>query len=115
MNQYLGIGNLTREPQLTKKDDTTYCNFTVAVNNRHDDTSFVDVVAFNKQAEACAKHLIKGSKVCIRGIAEPRAYLDKAGNPRAVLKVKIKEIDFLAKTKPRTEQPDADLSVEVAD
>ncbi len=99
MNQYLGIGNLTREPQLTISEDTTYCNFTIAVNNRNDDTSFVDVVAYNKQAEACEKHLMKGSKVCIRGIAEPRAYMDKEGNPRAVLKVKIREIDFLAKTK----------------
>ena len=42
---------------------------------------------------------MKGSKVCIRGIAEPRAYLDKEGNPRAVLKVKIREIDFLTQTK----------------
>lgn len=108
MNQYLGIGNLTREPQLTTKDETTYCNFTIAVNNRHDDTSFVDVVAYNKQAEACEKHLQKGSLVCIRGLAIPRAYLDRDGNPRAVLKVKIREIEFLAKTKPKPEQPDAD-------
>ena len=99
MNQYLGIGNLTKEPKLTVAEHDTYCTFTVAVNNRGDDSTFVDAISYGKQAEACSTHLQKGSLVCIKGIPNVKPYLDKDNNPRACLQVKVKEIDFLKNLK----------------
>ena len=43
MNQYTGIGNLTKDPTFTVGNDNKYCNFTVAVNNRNDDSTFIEV------------------------------------------------------------------------
>jgi len=103
MNQYLGIGNLTKDPLLTEREENTYCNFTVAVNNRNDDTTFVEVVSYGKQAVACNNRLIKGSQVCFKGIPLVRAYIDNEGKPRANLKVRAKEIDFISRLKPRDE------------
>ena len=103
MNQYLGIGILTKDPVFTERTENTYCNFTVAVNNRNDDTTFVEVVSYGKQAIACNNHLIKGSQVCFKGIPLVRAFLDGEGNPRANLKVRAREIDFISKLKPRDE------------
>lgn len=103
MNQYLGIGNLTNDPVFNERDENTYCNFTVAVNNRNDDTTFVEVVSYGKQAVACSNRLIKGSQVCFKGIPLVRAFLDGEGKPRANLKVRVKEIDFISKLKPKRE------------
>ena len=103
MNQYLAIGNLTKDPEYIETDNQTYCNFMIAVNNRNDDTTFVEVVSYGKQAIACNNHLIKGSQVCVRGLPLIRPYLDKDSNPRANLKVRAREIDFISKLKPRDE------------
>lgn len=112
MNQYLAIGNLAKDPEFVKTEDKDYCNFAVVVNNRNDDTTYVEVVSYGKQAIACNNHLIKGSKVCVRGIPLIRAYLDKEGKPRANLKVRAREIDFLSKLKPKDEADVAPVSKE---
>ena len=110
MNQYLGIGNLTKDPVFNEREENTYCNFTVAVNNRNDDTTFVEVVSYGKQAVACNNRLKKGSQVCIKGIPLIRAYIDNEGKPRANLKVRIKEIDFISGLKPREEAAEGAVS-----
>jgi single-strand DNA-binding protein len=105
MNQYLAIGNLTKKPELVKHENTTFCNFSIAVNNRDDVTSFVDVTTYGKQAFACEKYLQKGSQVCVKGIPSVRAWVDKDGQAHAVLRVKIREIDFLSFIKPNAAEP----------
>lgn len=110
MNQYLGIGNLTKDPVFAERDENTYCNFIVAVNNRNDDTTFVEVVSYGKQAIACSKRLIKGSQVCFKGIPLVRTFIDSEGKPRANLKVRAREIDFISKLKPREEATGAPVS-----
>ena len=112
MNQYLVIGNLTRAPEYVDADEQKYCNFTVAVNSRNDDTSFIEVVTYGKQATACKNHLTKGSQVCVRGIPLIRAYLDRENKPRANLKVRAREIDFLSKLKAKDETAVAPVSKE---
>jgi single-strand DNA-binding protein len=112
MNQYLVIGNLTRPPEYVDTDEQKFCNFTVAVNSRNDDTSFIEVVTYGKQATACRNHLTKGSQVCVRGIPLIRAYLDRDNKPRANLKVRAREIDFLSKLRPKDEAAVALVSKE---
>lgn len=106
MNQYLAIGNLTKNPELVKHESTTYCNFSIAVNNRDDTTTFVDVTSYGKQALACEKYLLKGSQVCVKGIPSVHAWINKDGQAQATLRVKIREIDFLSHTKPPASSPD---------
>lgn len=99
MNEYTGIGNLTKDPTLTENYEATYCNFTIAINNRNGDTAFVNVAAYNKQAIACAEYLQKGSQVCVKGTPDATAWTDKDGNVRASLKIKAREVEFLSKIK----------------
>ena len=106
MNQYTGIGNLTKDPTFTIGNDNKYCNFTVAVNNRNDDSTFIEVETFRNKAVACNNRLKKGSLVCVHGIPIVRAYIDKGGNPRAQLKIRANKVDFLARLKPKVDPND---------
>ena len=101
MNQYLAIGNLTSDPDYVVTEHQNYCNFMIAVNNRNEEPTFVEVVTYAKQATACSNHLIKGSLVCVKGLPIVRAYLDKQGNHKARLKVKAREVDFISKLRPK--------------
>ena len=48
-----------------------------------------------KQAEACAKHLRKGSKVLVAGRLQTCQYLDKVGGKRSTTEVVAAEVSFL--------------------
>lgn len=100
------IGNLTADPVYGEKDDLKYCNFKIAINDpfNKDNTEFVRVSAFDKQAEACRDYLQKGSQVCVEGIVRASAYLDNDNKPRAQLNINAKEIVFLNRTKRREQQ-----------
>ena len=83
-----------------------YCNFKIAINDpfNKDNTEFVRVSAFDKQAEACRDYLQKGSQVCVEGTVRASAYLDNDNKPRAQLNINAKEIVFLNRTKRREQQ-----------
>lgn len=100
------IGNLTADPVYGEKDDLKYCNFKIAINDpfNKDNTEFVRVSAFDKQAEACRDYLQKGSQVCVEGMVRASAYLDNDNKPRAQLNINAKEIVFLNRTKRREQQ-----------
>lgn len=62
------IGNLTTDPNYGEKGDVKYCNFNVAINNpfNKEDTEFIQVSTFGKQAEACRDNLKKGLKYVLK-------------------------------------------------
>ena len=100
------IGNLTADPVYGEKDDLKYCNFKIAINDpfNKDNTEFVRVSAFDKQAEACRDYLQKGSQVCVEGTVRASAYLDNDNKPRAQLNINAQEVVFLNRTKRREQQ-----------
>ena len=104
MNDYTVIGNLTKEPTFNENGDTQFCNFTIAINTRGSDPSYVNVVAYNNQAQACMDYLKKGSQVCVKGTPEADAWIGKDGEAHANLKVKAKEVEFLARTKEKNKE-----------
>jgi single-strand DNA-binding protein len=67
------IGNLTRDPELRfTPQDKAVCEFVMAVDgtSRADGektAGFFPITVWEKQAEACAKHLGKGSLVHVEG------------------------------------------------
>jgi single-strand DNA-binding protein len=69
MNSVNLIGRLTRDPELREtKGGKPVCTMRLAVNGvRDEDVTYVDVVTFDKQAEACAGHLAKGRQVAVAG------------------------------------------------
>ena len=68
--------------------------------NRQAPALFVDLVVWERQAEAAAEHLVKGQAVSFSGRFEPRAYTTSSGEPRVVLEVHDAAIEY--GPKPRT-------------
>jgi len=97
------MGNVTRDPDLKRLDSgTSVCDIGVAINeswkdkegNPREQTTFVDVVAWARQAETCAEYLRKGSPVLIDG----RLQLDeweKDGEKRSKMRVRADRVQFL--------------------
>jgi single-strand DNA-binding protein len=68
MNVVNLIGRLTRDPELrSTQGGTSVCEMRLAGKTRRGEAMFVNVTAFGKQAEACAKYLAKGSQVGVSG------------------------------------------------
>jgi len=69
MNSVNLIGRLTRDPELrSTPGGTSVCTMRIAVNGIRDgEVTYVDVVTFEKQADACARHLAKGRAVGVTG------------------------------------------------
>lgn len=71
-NQWLGLGNLTREPEMKHlQSGLAVCEFGIAVNEKRkdkpDEVLFIDVTCFNKTAEIAAEYLHKGSQILLNG------------------------------------------------
>jgi len=82
-------GNLTADPELrTTHGGTAVMTLRLANNVRRrvgqkwgDKTSYFDVEVWGTQAEACAEHLAKGSRIAVQGQIEIDE-LNDAGRPR---------------------------------
>lgn len=105
MNSYSFIGNLTRDPELRTLPATdngaarSVCNFSVAINEKYGDktyTSYVNVAAWGKLGETCAKYLAKGRKVSVSGRPSARAYTGNDGAMKASLDVSAATVEFLS-------------------
>lgn len=109
MNKAFIVGNLTREPEVkTTTTGQTVCNFTIAVSRRFkkDETDYIPIVVWNKQAENCGKYLSQGSKVSVSGEIQTRNYEGKNGKVY-VTEVVADEVEFLSSKTQKTE-PSAD-------
>ena len=97
MNTVNLIGRLTRDPELRKTaNGKPVCTMRVAVNGaREGDVTYVDVIAFDKQAEACAAHLGKGREVGVSGRLSYSEWKADDGSSRSKHEV-IGRVQFLS-------------------
>lgn len=97
LNKVMLIGNLTRDPELrhTPKG-TAVAELGLAINRvwrdeqgqKQEDTTFVDVTLWGRQAEVAQQYLSKGSPCYIEGRLNLDTWDDKAtGQKRSKLKV----------------------------
>lgn len=105
MNKYEFIGRLTRDPELhnvSSADGSAsrqVCNFSVAVNERYNNkkyVTYVEVSAWGKLGETCAKYLTKGREVSVSGRPSARAYTGNDGTLKASLAVSAATVEFLS-------------------
>lgn len=104
LNKVMLIGNLTRDPELTKTDNgTSVCNFSIATDRqwvtesgeRKDETEFHRIIAWQKLAEICGTILRKGSRAYIGGRLSTRKYTGKDGVERTTTEIVAEDmIDF---------------------
>ena len=107
LNKVFLIGNLTRDPELrVTPKGTPICQFGLAVNRQYkdesgatrDETAFIDIEAWGKQAELVSKYLQKGSPAFIEGRLRFDSWEDKqSGQKRNKLKVVLDNVQFLSR------------------
>ena len=99
MNSISFIGRLTADPVAREsKDGDTFCSMRLAIpkyRNGEQEPIFVDVTAFDRQAELALEHLAKGRQVGIDGRLDFREWDDDDGNRRSVVYVIAGMIDYL--------------------
>jgi len=104
-NKVFLMGNLTRDPELryTPKG-TAVADVGLAVNRvrtndqgqRQEDTTFVDVTLWGRQAELAQQYLGKGRPIFIEGRLQLDSWEDKqSGQKRSKLKVVGERLEFL--------------------
>lgn len=102
MNKAILIGRLTRDPELRySSSNAAIVNFTIAIDRQYTnsqggrDTDFINIVAFQKQAENIKKYVFKGSLVAVDGRIQTRNYEDKDGKRVYVTEVVADRVQFL--------------------
>jgi single-strand DNA-binding protein len=104
-NKVILMGNLTRDPELryTPKG-TAVAKLGLAVNRswrnadgeQQDETTFVDVDAFGKQAETLGQYMQKGRPILIEGRLKLDQWEDKnTGQNRSKLGVTLEKFSFV--------------------
>jgi single-strand DNA-binding protein len=99
-NRVVLIGRLTRDPELkyTPKG-TAVASFSLAINRKfnREETDFIDVVAWQQQAEYCANYGSKGRLMMVEGRIQVRSYENQEGQKRKATEVVADDLKFLDK------------------
>ncbi len=97
-NRVILVGNLTRDPEIRyTQSGKGVTKFTLAVNNprNKEETTFVDIVAWDRLGETCNTYLKKGTNTLVEGRLVIRSYDDKDGNKRKATEVVIDNMQML--------------------
>jgi single-strand DNA-binding protein len=106
LNKVLLIGNLTRAPELRYTPSGTAVadlrlavnrNYTTQGGEKREDTCFLTVVVWGKQAESCREYLDKGSPIFVEGRLQTRDWEGKDGQKRTVTEVVAERVQFMGR------------------
>ena len=109
-NKVILMGNLTRDPELrVTPNGTAICKMGLATSrtyttqdgNQREETTFVDIDAFGKQAEVIAKYMTKGRPILVEGRLRFDQWETNAGEKRSKLGVVLETFRFVG---PRNSQ-----------
>ena len=105
LNSVFLIGRLTADPELKyTPQGTAVANMSLAINetwtdakgDKHERTTFLNIIAWGKQAENSREYLTKGSQIFVDGRIDVRSWEDKrGGGMRKVYEVVAQRIQFL--------------------
>ena len=103
MNSVSILGHLTSDVELRyTPSGSPVANFGIAVNRRYrqddelkQETTFVDLVAFNRTAEVAKEYLAKGRPAAIEGRLRFRTWESEGGAKRSKLEVLVNRLHLL--------------------
>ncbi len=108
LNRVFLIGNLTRTPELRYTPSGTAVadlrlavnrNYTTQGGEKREETCFLTVVVWGKQAESCGEYLDKGSPIMVEGRLQTRDWETKDGQKRSVVEVVAERVQFMGRSK----------------
>lgn len=95
------MGRLVADPELrTTQQGTNVCTFRIACERSYTkpgeqrQADFVDIVAWQQQADFVSNYFQKGSMIAVEGRLQTRNYQDKNGNSRTAVEVAASNISF---------------------
>jgi single-strand DNA-binding protein len=124
INKVLISGRLTRDAEVRYTPaGSPVCTLPVAANRRfkgHDgewknDTTYVNVVAWDKLAERSGQMAKKGAAVLVEGRLQSRSFETAEGARRSVIEVRAERIQFLDRQAKETEESRAAEDTEGAE
>ena len=105
LNKVMLMGRLTRDPELRyTPQGTAVTDLGIAVNRvrggrdggeRQEETTFVDVTAWMRQAEVICEYLHKGDPIFIEGRLTLDTWESREGEKRSKLKVVLESFQFI--------------------
>lgn len=97
MNKVILMGRLTKDVELRyTQNNTPVATFTLAVNrkmSKEKETDFINIVAWNKNAEFVSQYFKKGQQVLVSGRLQVRTWEDEKGK-HTVYEVVAEENEF---------------------
>jgi len=105
LNKVFLIGRLTRDPELRyTPTGTAVATFGLAVNREYltkgekkEETCYLNLVVWGKQAEICAEYLRKGNLIFVEGSLQYRSWETDEKEKRSVIEVRVERFQFLEK------------------
>ena len=106
------MGRLARDPEL--RQTTTGKNvasFRIACDrgrrdaNGQSQADWIDVVAWDRQAEFVCKYFHKGQLAAVQGSIQTRSYTDKDGNKRKAFEIVAESVHFAESKKDKSNEP----------
>ena len=102
-NKVFLMGNLTRDPELrSTQGGTQVCKFGLAVNRKYtsngqqqEETCFVDLTAFGRQAEVINQYCAKGRPLFVEGRLQFSTWQTQDGQKRNKLEVIVENFQFM--------------------
>lgn len=100
-NKWIGIGRLTRDPEVKQtQSGLSVCSFTIAVNRPYSkdgnkQADFIDVVAWRERAEFVSRYFSKGKPILVEGSIQTRQYTDKNDQKRTAVEVVADNVRFI--------------------
>jgi len=104
LNAVYLAGNLCADPEVRYvPSGDAVANLRLAVTRRYrtqsgeqkDETLFITVVAWGRQAEVCGEYLRKGSPVLVEGQLQQRSWETQEGDKRSVVEVRARRVQFI--------------------
>ena len=100
MNHFVGIGRLTRDPEVRYTQSGKACaKFTLAIDRRksgdgNPQADFISCVAWEKTAEVISQYCTKGQKIAVEGRIQTRSYDGNDGTKRYMTEVVVQSMEF---------------------
>ncbi|MBX9570674.1 MAG: single-stranded DNA-binding protein [Candidatus Obscuribacterales bacterium] len=104
-NTVMLVGRVGADAQQVtfEKSENRLAKFSIAVKQTKDETMWIDVEAWNEQAEQVLSYFTKGREVIVHGRLALNSYVNKDG--QQVTKPLVKLTDFyLCGTKPKSDE-----------
>ena len=105
MQKFIATGNLTKDLELRyTKDNKPVIETVLAVRRGYtDETDFITIQVWNKQAENLAKYCGKGSKILVEGEIRVTSYKNKEDKTIYKTYVMVNNVEYL-ESKPKQKE-----------